>query len=305
MKFILHIPIDRIAPKGEFQGQDAVQEMAAALEEAGASGCYVTDHPAPMADWLHNDPTGHDALDPFTALAFVAAFTTRMKVVSNIVVLPYRNPFLTAKAAATLQILSGGRFILGVGTGYQKGEFEAMGVSISKRGALTDEALETIRLAWGGGPVVKHGSNFNATGNEPRPVPEPPPPIWVGGGSNKAVERAARWGDGWVPFFALPTNDENVKASAVTSLQDLSQKIDRLKELRVALGKDSPFDICIGVRAPLKEFTSSEAERFREAVHELAAVGVTWAGATVPAPSRAAFLENVHWVAEEIIKPLG
>lgn len=305
MKFLLHIPLDKIAPKREFQTQEAVREMAVALETCGADGCYLTDHPAPMADWLHNDPTGHDALDPFTALAFVAASTTRMKVVSAVVVLPYRNPFLTAKAAATLQVLSGGRFILGAGTGYQAGEFEAMGVSVSKRGALMDEALETIRLAWAGGPVVKRGMNFNAIGNEPRPVPEPPPPIWVGGGSHKAVERAARWGDGWVPFFALHTNDASVKASAVTSMDDLAQKINRIKVIRAASGNIAPFDICVGVPAPLEALTSLEAERFREKVSELAAVGVTWAAGALPSPSRAAFLENAQWFGKEIIAPLS
>ena len=83
---------------------------------------------------------------------------------TNILVMAYRNPFLTAKAAATLQVLSGGRLILGAGAGYQKAEFDALGVDFHKRGKLFDEAIDTIRLAWGGGAVVKEGLNFNATG---------------------------------------------------------------------------------------------------------------------------------------------
>ena len=102
-------------------------------------------------------------------------------LLAYILVLPYRNPFLTAKAAATLQIILGDRLLLGVGIGYQREEFEALGVRYEERGALMDEAIETIRQAWAGGPVVRQGRHFNAVGNEPRPVPRPAPPIWIGG----------------------------------------------------------------------------------------------------------------------------
>ena len=189
MKFTMNIPVGDIKP-GEFQTAAAVAEMAQALEAAGVDACFVTDHPAPSAEWLHAH--GHDALEPFTALAFVAAATSKLMLHTNILVMAYRNPFLTAKAAATLQVLSGGRLILGAGAGYQKVEFDALGVDFHKRGALFDEALDVIRLAWGGGAVVKEGRGFNAIGNEPRPAPSPQPRIWIGGGSGKAVERAAR-----------------------------------------------------------------------------------------------------------------
>ncbi|RYD89094.1 MAG: LLM class flavin-dependent oxidoreductase, partial [Sphingomonadales bacterium] len=182
MRFNIGLPIDQIEPKGEFQNFDALRRVSLAVEAAGAQAAGVTEHPAPDADWLHNDPAGHDTLDPFTALAFVAAVTTKLRLLTQIVVLPYRNPFLSAKAGATLQILSGNRFIFGVGAGYQRGEFEAVGVPMNKRGALTDEALETIRLTGAGGAVVKKGMFFDAKGNEPRPAPDTPPPIWLGGG---------------------------------------------------------------------------------------------------------------------------
>lgn len=130
-----------------------------------------------------------NCLNPLTALAFVAGRTDRLKVYTNILVLPYRNPFLTAKAAATLQIISGDRLLLGVGIGYQREEFEALGVRYEERGALMDEAIETIRQAWAGGPAVGQGRHFNAVGNAPRPVSRPAPPIWIARGSDKAVER--------------------------------------------------------------------------------------------------------------------
>ena len=301
MRFNIHAPIDLIDPLGEFQTLDAVREISRAIEASGAAGAYVTEHPAPDAHWLHNDPTGHDTLDPFTSLAFVAAATTTLKVITNVVVVPYRNPFITAKAAATLQILSGGRFIFGAGTGYQLGEFEALGVPFNKRGALMDEALETIRMAWAGGAVVKKGMGFEAKGNEPRPVPNPAPPIWIGGGSIKAVERAARWGDGWAPFFALPTNDPHVEASSVTSIAQLREKMAHCQELRATLGKTGPFDLSIGVPVKLKPKDNATAREYGDKVQELAAAGVTWATVILPGKTRAQFLDHLAWFGEEVI----
>jgi probable F420-dependent oxidoreductase len=299
MKFSLPIPLGVIEPEGEFQSLEAVAQMTAALEKAGASACFVTDHPIPVASWLHAN--GHDAPDPFTALAFVAAASRTLRLHTNILVLPYRNPFVTAKAAATLQVFSNGRVILGVGAGYQQGEFEALGVDFHKRGALTDEALETLRLAWGGGVVVKQGMGFNAAGNEPRPAPKPQPTVWIGGGSDKAVERAAKWGDGWSPFFAAPTQSANNRASAIQSMEHLGEKIALLNELRARQGKTGPFDISIGARVGIKAQTRAEADRFLEAVGKLAALGVNWTSYDPPHPSRQAYLEAVQWFGEEVI----
>lgn len=298
MKFTLAIPLGEIAPD-EFQSIEAIGQMAQALEQAGAGACYVTDHPAPSAEWLHAN--GHDALDPFTALAFVAAASRRLMLHTNIVVLPYRNPFVTAKAAATLQVLSGGRLILGVGGGYQKVEFEALGVDFHQRGALFDEALEVLRLAWAGGAVVKQGRTFNAAGNEPRPAPEPQPRIWIGGGSDKAVERAARWGDGWCPFFAAPTMSKLNQDTGIQTVEQLADKIARLRDLRAEHGRSVPFDISIGPQVQIKDRTPAEAEQFLEAVDQLARAGVTWIAVDLRHPDRSAYIENVLWFGEEII----
>ncbi len=298
MKFTMAIPLGEIAP-GEFQSMDAIRQMTQALEQAGADACYVTDHPAPSAEWLHAN--GHDALDPFAALAFVAAASSRLLLHTNIVVLPYRNPFVTAKAAATVQVLSGGRLILGVGGGYQKGEFEALGIDFHKRGALFDEGLEVLRLAWGGGAVVKEGRNFNAAGNEPRPAPNPQPRIWIGGGSDKAVERAARWGDGWCPFFAAPTMSKLNQDTGIQTVEQLAGKIAQLQDLRASLGRTGPFDISIGPQVSLKNKTRADADRYIEGMAELEKVGVTWVGADMGHSSRAAYIENVLWFGEEVI----
>src|SRR5687767_5499475 len=105
MKFTVRIPMD-IDNQAEFQNVEAVRQMAEAIERAGVDACYITDHPAPTAQWLSTG--GHDALDPFAGLMLVAAFTKTLKLHTNLIVLPYRNPFITAKSAATLDVLSGG-----------------------------------------------------------------------------------------------------------------------------------------------------------------------------------------------------
>ncbi len=301
MKFAFNLPLARILPSAEIGSLDAIRVMTRALEAAGISAALMSEHPAPSAEWLHNDPAGHDCLDSLTALAMVAASSTSLHVFTNILVLPYRNPFLTAKAAATLQILSDYRLILGVGTGYQKEEFDALGVSYKERGRLTDEALETIRLAWKGGRVVKQGMHFNAIGNEPRPVPAPPPPIWVGGGSDKAVERAALLGDGWAPYFSVPTNDPEVRKSAVVSMEHFGEKVMQLRELRGETGRTGSFDVAVSPPFRPQQASRSNAQRFLEEVHELKALGATWIWTSLPGPTLEAYLDIVAWFGEEIV----
>jgi probable F420-dependent oxidoreductase len=303
MKFSVNLPLAQIHPRDEFQTPQAVSEVALALERSGVCAGRLTDHPAPSADWLHNDPTGHDSLDPFTGLAFVAAATTRLLLMTSVIILPYRNPFLTAKAAATLQVLSGGRLILGVGVGYQKAEFDALGVPFQQRGALTDDALETIRLAWAGGVVARSGIGYDAPGNEPRPVPSPAPPIWIGGGSRKAVARAARWGDGWAPFFSVTTNDRYVAEAAVTSLTDLREKIALLVELRNNMGRSGPFEISITPPNFPRSRAREEVEKFLETVAVLEQAGVNWLTIALPAHDRATYLESVDWFSKEVVVP--
>lgn len=300
MKFSMAIPIGDVTP-GEFQTAQAVREMTQALEASGIPACYLTDHPAPSAAWLHSGGLGHDALDPFAALSFIAAVTTKLLLQTNIVVLPYRNPFITAKAAATVQVLSGGRLIMGTAPGYQKAEFEALGVDFHKRGAIMDEALDTIRLAWAGGAVTKQGRDFNATGNEPRPALNPPPPIWIGGASDAAINRAARAGDGWCPFFSDPLQSKVNQENAINSVAHLSERLQQLHELRGKHGRSGPFDVELGPRENPDFGGKGSVQQYVDAVGALADAGVTWATVEPPHPSRQAYIENVQWFGEQVI----
>ena len=305
MDFALKMPLADLVPEAGLSHAELIATMATALEDAGVSACLTSEHPAPSAEWLRTDPAAHDCLDPLTALAFVAGAAKQLKLFTNILVLPYRNPFLTAKAAATLQILSGNRLLLGVGIGYQREEFEALGVRYEERGALMDEALETIRLAWAGGEVVKQGRHFNAVGNEPRPVPTSPPPIWVGGGSDKAIERAARAGDGWAPYFVMETNDPTVRKSAVVSMDHFAGKVARLCEQREKLGRTGRFDLAVAPPFRPQAADRASAQRYLDEVGQLAEHGVNWVWSPLPAPSLAAYLDFVAWFGEEIITPFN
>ena len=301
MKFTIRIPMDIVDPV-EFQNPEAVQAMAQAIERAGVDACYITDHPAPPAKWLEGG--GHNALDPFVGLTFVAAVTKTLKLHTNLVVLPYRNPFLTAKSAATLDVLSGGRLILGVGGGYLKGEYDALGADFAGRGARMDEAIEVMKRAWSGEDVTIQGANFNAAGIRPLPLPRqrPNPPIWVGGNSERAMRRAATLCDGWSPFFVAGPMSKGVRTDEITSLDDLKSKIGRLQDMREAAGRSGPFDICMAPQRGLRECTRAEADRWLNDLGALAELGVNWSGCGAPhAASRAEFLESLQWLGEEVL----
>ncbi|MCH8283798.1 MAG: LLM class flavin-dependent oxidoreductase, partial [Chloroflexi bacterium] len=146
----------------EFVSAAGVMEVSRAAEAAGFDAVTVTDHPFPEDEWMRSG--GHNALDPFVALSFAAAATTRLRLLTSIYVLPYRNPFLAAKSVASLDALSGGRVIFGIAAGYLEPEFEALGVSFDKRNELTDEAISgTLELESNGQRVTFTSSQVTRT----------------------------------------------------------------------------------------------------------------------------------------------
>ncbi len=200
MKFHVGLSTDRVDLGDEFVSVDAIAEVAHAAETAGFTSVFVTEHPYPEDEWLATG--GHHALDPFVALSFAAAATSTVRLFTNLCVVPYRNPFLTAKAAVSLDVLSGGRLTLGVGAGYLEPEFRALGVDFGERNDLLDEALVAMRRAWAEDGVHLRGRHFDVQGHTmlPRPVQWPHPPIWVGGNSKRAIRRAVDLADGWTPM---------------------------------------------------------------------------------------------------------
>jgi len=189
------------------QGIDDVQALvalAARADELGFHSVWVHDHVFNVGHVL--DRIGDKPYyEPLTLLAFVAARTTRVRLGTSVLVLPYHNPIRLAKAAATLDVLSGGRLILGIGVGAIESEMEAMGTPFKERGVFSDEAIAVMRALWTQDDPRFDGrySRFAGMKFSPKPL-QTPIPIVVGGVSHAAIRRAARVGDGWQPLGFAP-----------------------------------------------------------------------------------------------------
>jgi len=285
-----------------FVTKDALVRFARTAEGAGFDGIGFTDHPAPSHKWLQAG--GHDALDPFAALAFVAAVTDRLLLIPNIVVLPYRNPFLVAKAVATIDALSGGRFVLATATGYQRAEYAALGVDFEQRNVLFDEALEVLRGVWTTDEFSYEGSTFTAKGQTANPKPGHVP-IWIGGNSKLSRARVAAHADGWNPFPAPAALARTAKTPVLETVDDLAVMLDDLWRRVDEAGRDrAAIDVAFGTH----EGGSPGSEAFDAATHlaaldELAALGVTWNGIGVPADSLEHALEALERYGEQVIAP--
>jgi probable F420-dependent oxidoreductase len=169
-------------------------------EEAGYHLLMISDHVAITADVQPQFPAPF--YDPFISLSWIAAATSKVEIGTTVTILPYRHPLLTARMAANIDRLSDGRFIFGVGVGWAKQEFEALGVPFERRGAITNEYLETIRICWTNNVASFDGRfvSFKDVYTDPSPARSPYPPIWVGGASEAALKRAVCYGNAWHPY---------------------------------------------------------------------------------------------------------
>ena len=303
MRYAITHPIITHPYNPELISGSGVAKVAAAAEAAGFHGLGFTDHPAPTQRWL--EAGGHDALDPFVAMGFAAAHTTKLRLIPNIVVLPYRNPFVVAKAGATLDLLSDGRFTLAVGVGYLKREFAAVGVDFDERNDLVDEALDVIRAIWTTDDVTYEGRHFTARGitAHPRPATLPHPPIWIGGNTGKARQRVASRGDGWCPFPAPAGLAKTAGTAEMDTMERLREGIEDLRRRSDAAGRDwSSIDVSfnnfVGGRPGGPDFN---ADAYLTGLDKLAAIGVTWVQVGLPGDSLAHALEAIDRFGELVI----
>jgi probable F420-dependent oxidoreductase len=270
-----------------------IGEIAALAEATGFAGISFTEHPVPGANWLTHG--GHQTLDPFVALAFAAAATERLRLLTYLAVVPYRNPFLLAKSAASLDRLSNGRFTLGVGTGYHKTEFFALGVDFDERNDAFDEALDVLPLAWSGEPFSYAGRHFEARNVVQRPRPaQQPIPIWIGGNSQRSRRRVAARAQGWMPMGGPPELASTTRTPHVGSVDVLAGMIAEVKEL--AGERAASLDFVAQYQDPgLGVDPGGDAARHRDAFAGYEAAGITWlvVGATRPTPEQhRAFIET-------------
>jgi len=302
LKYALLLHTQRVDLGTEFIGADSIMTMARAAERAGFDSVAVTDHPIPEDEWMRSG--GHHALDPFVALSFAAAATTRLRLLTYIYVLPYRNPFLTAKSVASLDAVSGGRFIFGVAVGYLGAEFKALGVAFEERNELADEAIRAMKVAWTEAGIHFEGRHFSARGHTalPRPVQKPHPPIWVGGNSKQAIRRAVEFGDGWMPIYNPAEYARRRRTPVIESPADIRDRLAYAREVARAAGRSAPLEVVFTPRF-LQSFGTPafERERFLEHVAELRAAGVTYLCTNLPGSSLAQHAENVARFGEEIL----
>ncbi len=225
---------------------DQLIEIAKFAEEVGFHGLMSGDHavyPESIAAHYPYSDTGLPPMQPDdeypdqTAIfAAMAAVTSTLHFTCGVYVLPLRNPHEVARAAASLSILSNDRFILGIGVGWMKEEFDIYGVDFRKRGKITDEMITVMQTLWRGGMVEHQGEFFNFPRVQLSPAPATPPKIYVGGASDAALRRTAAVGDGYIGTGTAP--------------EDVGPLLRKLAELRQAAGRgDRPFEAMLGITA--------------------------------------------------------
>lgn len=225
---------------------EQLTDIAQFAEELGFAGLMGADHalyPANMAPSYPYSDTGyppqtaeHEYPDMWTSFAAMAAVTKHIKLVCGVYVLPLRNPIEVSKQAATLSILSQGRFILGAGTGWMQEEFDVYGVPFKKRGQRMNEMIEIMRGLWTGDYFEYHGDHFDFDSIVLSPKPQHSIPLFFGGTADIALRRAAKVGQGWIGAGNTP--------------EEIPGVMTRLNELRAEYGRqDEAFTSLVGVKA--------------------------------------------------------
>jgi probable F420-dependent oxidoreductase len=297
MHFSFGYPIIELDPAPELLTAAAIGRIARAAEHAGFAALSMTEHPAPPQAW--RDDHGHDALDPFVGLATAAALTTSIHVLTYLSVLPYRNPFLVAKATATLDRISGGRLIFGIGTGYLAGEFTALGVDFAERNELFGECVAVLRAAWTGKPVYYEGRHFLADGAVSVPTPvQARVPLWIGGNARRTRDRVAELADGWMP---IPTKGAQVTRRSTAELASHSQLAAMIAEVKSTLrqrGRSESIDIMYLID-DIDPW--DDPERYADRVRELASIGVTWVQGGADGRGVDEIVDRLAWFGERII----
>jgi probable F420-dependent oxidoreductase len=220
--------------------------LARLAEDLGYESLWAGEHvvlPSPRVAPAPLEPTD-PIIDPLVWLAFVASATSRVRLGTGIIILPQRNPLVLAKQAASVDVLSQGRLILGIGAGYLEPEMSAIGVSMRERGTRTDEHLAVMRAIWTTpGPVSFHGrySQFAGIDAHPRPVQPDGPPIVVGGRSPAAHRRAVTSASGWYGFM-LNAEATAGQVAALRSAEEAAPRPDHLGPLEISVTPAGPLD---------------------------------------------------------------
>ncbi len=203
---------------------DALLRWTQIAESLGYHFVMISDHVTITPDVAQIYPAPF--YDPFLSLAWLAAQTRSIEIGTTVIILPYRHPLQVARLASNLDQLSQGRFIFGVGVGWAREEFAALGVDFTRRGAITDEYLELIYRTWAGETTSFHGTfvQVDKVWNSPQPVRRPHPPVWIGGNGPAGRRRAVRFGAAWHP---IGIRMDWLRNEALPHLRALADQLDR------------------------------------------------------------------------------
>jgi probable F420-dependent oxidoreductase len=308
MQFGLHLP----ASTAGVTAQDLIR-FAQSAEALGFDCITIADHvivpksisiPYPYTVDGKYPGTGYH-LETLMTMGFLAGSTQRIRFVTSVMIAPYRNPIITAKMLASLDVLSQGRVIVGLGVGWMKEEFENLQApNFAERGKVTDEYIHAFRELW-----TKENPSFDGKYCKfsdivfiPKPVQQPTIPIWIGGHSKQAIRRAARLGDGWHPIGGVPTiplEPEDMKRD-LALLAEFAQAAGRdPKKIHVAL-KGSLFDREKKIEGRRRHFMGT-AEDIASDIRAYRDVGVDTMIFDVRRPSFTETLERMEWMAQEVI----
>lgn len=305
MRYTLEYPSELPTAPDDFLQPDVIRDIAVQAEAAGFSAVALSEHPAPSVKWRRNG--GHNTLDPVAALSFMAAVTSSIKLMTNLYVLPFRNPYLSAKALGSLDVISGGRLIAGVGAGYLRSEFSALGVAFDRRAGLLDEALQALRSIWTDPETPVSGEDFDAVGPvwAQATVQRPHPPIWIGGNGTAALRRVVEYGSGWMPLIAPTAMASVIRTAAIEDAAQFGAVLDRLRTRLADAGRD-PMSVDVQVVCPHIDFADDASLRqARDVLDELAGYGANWAVVHVDGASPHAALDFIRAFGDAVVAPAG
>tara|TARA_B100001559_G_scaffold257390_1_gene221725 strand:- start:193 stop:1179 length:987 start_codon:yes stop_codon:yes gene_type:complete len=300
LKFGFEVPTS-----GVFAGPDNLALVARHGEQIGFDYLHIGDHlviprsiqssypysdsGAFLGEWSSKENQGEDDLglhfEQLTTLSYLAANTNKIKLLSSVCILPYRQPVLTAKILATIDVLSNGRLIVGCGAGWMEEEFEALGLdTFKKRGSVTNEYIDAFRELWTSPNPTFKGEyvSFSDIYFAPKPIQKPYPPIWIGGESPAAIRRAANYGDVWYPFGNNPQYPLDTIGRLKNGIEKLNCKLDEadrdINKIGIALSAEmwySDTDPIFDKNGNRKLLTG-EPSQVAEDIYNLAEIGVSY-----------------------------
>jgi probable F420-dependent oxidoreductase len=294
MRLNLMFPMRAVKHYDRWIGDADLAEVGRLVEEAGFDAVSMSEHPIPDDAWLANG--GHHSFDPFVSLSFLAAATTRLRVMTYVAVAGYRSPYLLAKSAASLDRLSGGRLTLGVAAGYLKTEFDALGADFAQRGRLLDAAIPAMRAVWTGRSVDRDDPTFPLHGHTslPGPAQAGGPPIWIGGNSNAARRRAVTLADGWMPMGQSVAVAKITKTPPMEDVAALAEAVRGVQDRRAEAGA-APLDVSfVPYEAELLPDVDAFARAVAASYRAYEDAGVTWITIEPTSRSLAAFREDIE-----------